>query len=381
MKIYNFLKRGVKYGLPLLIGCTIMAGPLMAQQKTHEVKAGETLFSIAKSNNITVQQLREWNNLEGNQLRIGQVLLVTNPEGSDIDTVVHEVEPQETLFSISKEYRVSIAEIKQWNNLEDNALKIGQSLVIHTGEAGKKDLSDTGGTTSLVENRTESANTYYTVKSGDTLFEIAREHGMSVADLKNLNDLASDVIRVGQVLTVRSTTTAPSVAANATKSSPQGNFVVYRLEQSQSMDELLRKFNMSRSEFAALNPEQSRETFRAGQKVTVITPPSKTYENPYRVNADLKDLGKTPVTVYDTTAVGSPTTSGELYNPGELTAAHSNISMGSIIFVRNPSSGKGIYVRINDRISTEGLKLSRAAYRALEFKDPANASVNIFQDQ
>jgi len=381
MKMVNYLKHGMKYGLPLLIGFAILAGPLMAQQKTHEVKAGETLFSIAKTYNITVKQLREWNSLEGNQLRIGQVLLVTNPEGGDADTVVHEVEPQETLFSLSKEYGVSIAEIKQWNNLEDNALKIGQSLIIHTGGDDKRDLSGTGGTASLVESKTETANTYYTVKSGDTLFEIAREHGMSVTELKNLNDLASDVIRVGQVLTVRSTTTAPSVAADAMESSPQGKFVVYRLEQSQSLDEILQKFNMAESEFAALNPEQSGETFRAGQKVTVIRSPSKSYENPYRVNADLKDLGKTPVTVYDTTAVGSPTTSGELYNPGELTAAHSNISMGSVIFVRNPSTGKGIYVRINDRISSDGLKLSQAAYRALDFKNPATASVNIFQDQ
>jgi rare lipoprotein A len=84
--------------------------------------------------------------------------------------------------------------------------------------------------------------------------------------------------------------------------------------------------------------------------------------------------------IYSDADRGKATTNGELYNPDNLTAAHSNISIGSIIFVENPSNGKGIYVRINDRITNAGLKLSHSAFRILDLIPNQPQSVSIYTD-
>jgi rare lipoprotein A len=114
--------------------------------------------------------------------------------------------------------------------------------------------------------------------------------------------------------------------------------------------------------------------------VTVLAPPSKTYKNPYVVNANMQDLGSTSVTKYSEKSNAEPTTSGELYNSDALTAAHSNISLGSVIFIKNTENEKGIYVRINDRNSGNNLKLSAAAWKALDFRS-SQPTVTIYQDQ
>lgn len=345
-----------------------------AQQQTHQVQAGETLFSIANQYDITVQELRDWNNLESDELSVGQSLIVKAGQ-ADENTTTHVVEEQETLFSISKQYGVSIPELKSWNNLSDNNLNISQELIIYTdGDNGGDNTNK-----SIVVQETAQRNTYYTVKSGDTLYEIARAHNMTVTELKTLNDLSSNNIAIGQKLTVKETAAPPSVAAD-TKSSPQGKFITYTLTENQSLDNILTRFEMDEEEFEALNPGIFSTRFQRGQKLTVLAPPSKSYENPYIASADLKDLGKTAVAKYSSSEVGKPTTSGELYNPGELTAAHSNIAIGTVMFIENPTNNKGIYVRINDRISGSGLKLSDQAWASLNFRS-SNPSVNIYQDQ
>lgn len=343
-------------------------------QQTHTVQKGETLFSIAKEYDINVQNLREWNNLQGNELSVGDTLVVQ--KASEEDAIKHTVEPQETLFSISKEYNVSIAELKEWNNLSTNNLEVGQELSVYPS-------SSTGQTEQsiVVDNDTQS-NTYYTVRSGDSLYKIAQEHDMTVEELKQLNGLTSNSIRVGQRLTVRGDSdSAPPSVAQSVESSPQGKFVSYEVSESISLSELLDKFEMSEEEFHALNPSIDDTTFHSGRELTILAPPSKNYKNPYLASSNnMQDLGTAAVTKYSASERAKPTTSGELYNPQALTAAHSNISLGSVIYIENPQNNKGTYVRINDRTSGNGLKLSAAAWQLLDFSS-SSPKVTIYQNQ
>jgi len=355
----------------VLLGTTTLT---RAQSQTHIVKQGETLFSIAKQYDIEVEQIREWNNLRGNELSVGQTLLVSAP--SSDSAITHTVQRQETLFSISKQYNVSIAEIKSWNNLSSNNLQVGQELTIYPSEANNQEQQ------SLVVERETQRNSYYMVKSGDSLYKIAQDHDMTVNELKSLNNLTSNTIRVGQQLTVRSKPAPPpSVADEGIKSSPQGKFMVHTISgDKKSMQDLLNKFRMDEQEFRALNPSIDRNRFQAGSEVTVLAPPSRTYKNPYLMNSSLQDLGSTPVSQYGQNERGNPTTNGELYNPNDLTAAHSNISLGSVIYIENNDSNRGAYVRINDRHSGNGLKLSSAAWQTLNFSSNL-PTVTIYQDQ
>lgn len=354
---------------------TVQAG--FAQQKTHTVKSGETLFSIAQSYNIEVQDLKEWNNLQNNQLTIGQQLIIQPADAEEV--TIHTVETQETLFSISKQYGVSIAELRSWNDLSGNNLNVGQQLRIYpnsrqqTGDAGNNDNS-------IVVNSSTQQNTYYTVKSGDTLYKIARGHNMTLDQLKSLNNLTTNTISIGQQLTVKARSAPPSVAETPTDSSPQGKFVTYKVRSDETLATILNKFQMDEQEFRALNPDVAGSQFKIGQQFTVLAPATKSYSNPYITNASLKDLGETPVTKYEDSSQGETTTSGELFSQDELTAAHSNIALGTIIYVENPENSKGVYVRINDRTSSNGLKLSEAVWQVLSFST-SSPTVKIYQDQ
>lgn len=344
-----------------------------AQSNTHTVKQGETLFSIAQQYDLDVDKVREWNNLRGNELSVGQTLLVGEP--SSDDAITHTVQRQETLFSISKQYNVSIAEIKNWNEISVNNLQVGEELTIYPSKTSSQ------GEQSLVVDQETQSNSYYTVKSGDSLYKIAQAFDMTVNELKSLNDLSSNTIRVGQQLTVRGQSSPPpSVAVDDVDSSPQGKFVVHTLSESKTLQELLNTFRMDEEEFQALNPNSNNSNFRKGEKITVLAPPTRTFENPYLNSSDLQDLGSTAVSQYSKSERGNSTTNGELYNPEELTAAHSNITLGSIIFIKNNDNDKGVYVRINDRHSGNGLKLSSMAWQTLTFSNEM-PTVTIYQNR
>jgi LysM repeat protein len=369
--------------------------PALSQQTSdvHTVQQGETLFSIARDFNITVGDLRRWNNLENDDLRPGQTIRITPPVADN--QITHTVRQGETLFSISRSYGVTIAEIQQWNELRSNSLELGRELTIFLpdderidnegGEAlqqltGQGEVAEPEERQSIVRVADISpANTYYTVRSGDTLFKIAGDHGMTIQELRTLNNLEGDMLRIGQQLIVRETeSSAPNVADNAEESTPQGRFVQYRLQRGESGRDLMSKFQMSERELRALNPGTDIDELSSGQRVTVLLPPNRTYENPYRRGASLQDLGSVPVFSYRESDIASPTTSGELYNPEQLTAAHSNMSLGNVIYIENPRNGRGLYVKINDRHSGEGLKLSARAFDMLGLRTIDSPVVTIY---
>ncbi len=377
--------------LLFLATSVILAPDVSAQQAEteHVVQQGETLFSISRQHDVTVSELRMWNNLDTDDLRTGQVLRLTPPSGED--RVVHTVQPGESLFGISRQYNVTIAEIQQWNNLDGTALDSGTELVIYPGEETEEELPhtieeieqmDEEERTSIVRrlDETPAGSETYVVRSGDTLFQIAREHDMTVNELRDLNNLQDDVLRVGQRIMVKRVRTAPSVAEGAEDSTPQGKFALYRVQSGENMETLLSRFRMSRAELNALNPGVAESGVSQGQQITVLLPPTRNFDNPYKSDANLENLGTVPVSRYSDDDRATPTTSGELYNPEQLTAAHSNMALGNIIYIENPSNGNGVYVRVNDRQSGDGLKISHKAYELLGFSAIDQPQVTIFLD-
>lgn len=359
-----------------------------AAGQTHIVQQGETLFSISRAYDVSVGDLRRWNRLQSDNLNAGQEILVGPPRNDD--AIIHTVQPGETLFAISREYGVTIAEIQAWNNLAGTQLSRGQELTIFTDNTSTSDPQNEREVTdenmeprqSIVRDRDGTrGTTYYTVRSGDTLIRIAREHDMTVSQLKDLNDLQSDVIRVGQRLTVREVQTAPSVAEGTEESTPQGKFVNYRLKSGESLSDLKEQFLMTEEEIAALNPDIQIQSLNPGQRITVLLPPSRNFENPYKKGGSLENLGEVPVSVYSETDKAEPTTSGDLYNPDYLTAGHANMPMGNVVYLENPQTKQGVYVRINDRTSGSGIKVSHKAFEMLGFSSLQRAQVIVYLDQ
>jgi membrane-bound lytic murein transglycosylase D len=113
--------------------------PLPTIKKTeHVVQVKETLYSIAKLYNVGVMELVQWNNLDLQQgLKIGQILKLSDSEPVKVQTarvlskeVLHEVKSSDTLYSIARQYGVTIKELMDWNEKKDFSLAVGEKLKI-----------------------------------------------------------------------------------------------------------------------------------------------------------------------------------------------------------------------------------------------------------
>lgn len=149
------------------------------------MKSKDTLYSIAKKYNTTVEELKTLNNLTSNTLSIGQRLIVpteTQEEG------IYIVKSGDTLYKIANNFNLSVADIINANNLETNLLSIGQRLIIPKN----KDMTD--------------EKNEYIVKKGDTLYSIAKDYNTTVNELMQINNLTSNLLSIGQRLIVPTVT-------------------------------------------------------------------------------------------------------------------------------------------------------------------------------
>jgi membrane-bound lytic murein transglycosylase D len=112
------------------------------QKIIYTVKSGDVLGKIAVKHNVTVSNLKSWNKISGNTIRVGQKLVIykkgafnaTPPpnvaQTKTIKSTVYYVQPGDTLWSISQKSKLTIEQIKQKNNLTGNGLKVGMKLII-----------------------------------------------------------------------------------------------------------------------------------------------------------------------------------------------------------------------------------------------------------
>lgn len=185
---------------------------------TYTVKKGDTLYSIANTYNTTIDNIKKLNNLNSNNLSIGQVLKIAPTELTETYTV----KKGDTLYSIAKKYNTTVNELKQLNNLTNDTLSIGKSLLVPAGEI-TEDIITT--------------NQTYTVKSGDTLYSIAREYNTTPEELRTLNNLATNLLSVGQKLII------PTTSITTT----------YIIEKGDTLYSLANKFNTTVDNLKKLN--------------------------------------------------------------------------------------------------------------------------------
>ena len=157
---------------------------------TYVVKSGDTLWSIAKKYGVSVEELKEKNNLTSNALSINQVLLIPVEDESSVEvpssSEYYTVKAGDSLYAIANKYGMSVDELKDLNNLTSNLLTIGQRLRI------KKGINE------------ENTGETYTVVKGDNLYQIALKFDTTVDALKTLNGLNNNVLSIGQVLKIPS---------------------------------------------------------------------------------------------------------------------------------------------------------------------------------
>ena len=175
--INNVLNNYIRYAESVVKGIADYYGKNYNYNLENEyiVKKGDTLYSIAKKYNISVNELKEYNNLKSNTLNINQILKIPTKSSNTISNNYYIVSKGDSLWSISRKYNITVDELKKLNNLTSNLLSIGQKLIV------------------------PSANTYI-VKRGDTLYSIARKNNTTVDKIKEKNNLKSNLLSIGQVL-------------------------------------------------------------------------------------------------------------------------------------------------------------------------------------
>lgn len=213
--------------------------------KIYTVAKGDSLYQIAKKYNTTVDELKKLNNLSSNNLTIGMKLKIpvssstTNNEEtpSSTKTYTYQVKKGDTLYQIAKNNNTTVDAIKKLNNLSSNTLTIGFII--------KLPSSNTSSNTSEED--------IYIVKSGDTLYQIAKNNNTTVDAIKKLNNLSSNTLTIGQTLLIPL---------------PKEEYIIYTVIKGDSLYQIARKNNTTVDEIKKLN-NLTANTLTIGQELKI----------------------------------------------------------------------------------------------------------------
>jgi spore germination protein YaaH len=229
-----------------------------ANESIYKVVSGDSLSKIAKQYNITVQELKNANHLTTDVIKISQLLVIPNTDTTFSTTPVKPVEPVkpetpaqtptpkkpesptktpssaqkpaptktitktitktskykvvrgDSLSKIAKKYKITTSQIMKDNKLKSSRILIGQILKINTKTTIKtmfKVPVSTAKITSVAKPVIKSTSTgvkttNYKVVRGDSLSKIAKKYKVTITQIKKINGLKSDIIRIGQILSI-----------------------------------------------------------------------------------------------------------------------------------------------------------------------------------
>lgn len=159
--------------------------------QTYIVKAGDTLYGISNQFGVSVTDLAELNNIKGSNLAIGTVLKIPNNSGNNPNNMfMYTVKNGDTLYKIATKYNTTPQKIIDLNYLKNSTIYPGQVIRIPETYFKEEEMS--------LPNYTN-----YIVKSGDTLYKIARDNNVSVDTLIKDNSLTTNTLNIGQILKIR----------------------------------------------------------------------------------------------------------------------------------------------------------------------------------
>lgn len=277
----------------------------------HKVDAGETLYSLSRRYRVSVDELKKSNPGLAATLDVGQILKVPVRE------VIHSVKSGETLFALSRLYQVSVSDLRTLNQLTSDALSVGQRLVIQKPKGSP-----------VVVTPIETSKEKIVVAAGETLYGLARKYNLGVQDLRTWNKLENDDLVLGQEIWIKK---------------PEG----ITQEKKPDLIETERK------------PEV-REVTKPIVETKPVEPATNIIVTPPANNDD--EVVETGVAE----AIRTGTASNRKY-----LALHKTAAVGSILKVRNELNGREVFVRVVGKIQDLAqnqkilIQISQAAYERL----------------
>ncbi len=179
--------------------------------------------------------------------------------------VPYTVKSGDTLWGLSKEYNVSFAALLEANGMSrDSQLRVGQEILVPS-DYGEGMIEEE----TVVESETVPGTTIYEVRRGDTLSEIAVRAGTSVSRIKNLNNMGSDRIRIGQRLIVPGEIEIVEEESVSVDVDPSDYTAMHTVQSGETVSGIAYRYGMSVTELLAANNISDPRRLRAGTELKV----------------------------------------------------------------------------------------------------------------
>ncbi|MCH7399652.1 LysM peptidoglycan-binding domain-containing protein [Belliella sp. DSM 107340] len=311
------LKMGQRIRIPYIAPAALPQGSVL-----HNVGQGETLFSISKKYNVSVGDIMTWNNLKGNDLSLGQALVVQGVAKQEVpQSIAENTKEVEKVVDAGKAKATSKKEEtkKKEEELKNNAPKAKEVMSKEVEEIKNNGTSDTVYPGDWIT---------HTVAQGETLFSVAKRYDSKVEDLITWNNLTSNNLSLGQKLKVGRGEAGPSTVPVISSTVP-----------------------------VIVNNERSEATLSGG----------RAEETPYK---NIKETGLAEV------IEGTG-------NHKKYLVLHKEAPVGTIMRVRNEENDITIFARVVGKLPNTGdnsrlvVKLSKAAFdqlRAVNSRFPVEVS-------
>ncbi|SFC53550.1 LysM peptidoglycan-binding domain-containing protein [Flavobacterium phragmitis] len=196
----------------------------------YKVRKGDNLGAIAAKYDVSISEIKKWNNLKTNAVAVGRSLKIKAEEEipvkavpvADREQAVASVENKEkaavdmdyvvvagdNLGSIAKKFGTTIAELKELNNLTSNNIGLGKTLIISKAAIVIEEPASTAIASNSVDSFKKKASSKnvsedYYVKKGDSLYSISKKYpGVTISDIKKWNDIKDEDIKPGMKLKI-----------------------------------------------------------------------------------------------------------------------------------------------------------------------------------
>lgn len=239
----------------------------------HKIRRGENLGLIASKYGVSVNQVRDWNNISGNRILAGQRLRIYTDGGSTISSnedirttnsntnlYKYKVKRGDTISEIAERFGVSVSLVRKWNNISGNHIVAGKTLKIY-GSSNSSSLGD---------NTTKNSSNvnYYKVKSGDSIGKIADKYSVKISDIQKWNDIKDEKIIAGNTLKIYSDAGVNDIAVEKNVKSFKNNNGYYYVKSGESLYSIALKHNTSVAKLKSLNNLRSNKII-AGQELRV----------------------------------------------------------------------------------------------------------------
>jgi len=332
----------------------------------HKIEAKETLFSLSRRYGVEVEEIAKANPDLVDNLPIQAIVEIPIPlvpkVGGNRTRVLHIVQPSETLFSISKQYKVDINQIREWNQINNTNISIGQELVIYP----VKDLSSAEQPDVPSVNQTltqQGIQMKHNVQAGETIYSLARKYNVNRKDIKEWNNLNDNNINIGQELIVGYIRKSNKPISVANQGNDKSNTIVNHTKP--VMEDTVQKTTSTNL------PEEDNDSQKNNSNSAPDIKKIPIEDNPYtNSNLSLKkrnttaELKKEVHTGVATLIEGSEDTKKYL-------ALHKNIPIGTIVEVKNEMNNLSVFVKIIGKLPNTGdnkaidIKLTKEAYDRL----------------